>query len=417
MAQEEVLRPILRSGIAASAVAVIAFLSLPAGFAQTRVKDPTARPAASGGELRIAFERSRLMLGQDTSLRIKVTTPVEVTSLELSASVGEVTEVERTGGRSWTARYMPPALYYPQVALVSAIARTDRRVLVGWAALRMWGKGDAVVRTRPRAKVTIQIGKDTFGPARANRKGVAVVQVVVPPGVRHGWDGVKQVDLNLPGINRLHGWLDGDKVEGETGGRRTLYLVAVEPDGTAYRRSPPSIELDGGSVGRPRRLGAGAWSVELVVPRGEGAMMTATAALPGDAASRVSLAISRTPPPVAASQPVIKETPRRGLRPVYFWSSLGVSAALLTAGVVTRVVALDMADEYNNAGTSIERRAEIRPTGQGLTTFSSVALGVGAALAVGTGVLYWLTDFGEAPAVSGMVGPDGTATLLYSGTF
>jgi hypothetical protein len=372
--------------------------------------------------------RQEIELGLDREVALRIFSRVALESLELLASCGtmdQVAEVKKSRrGRWWRGRFVPPEEYYPQVAIIIAVGRREGGERVyGWTTLRLLGKGDAVVKTRPRAKISIKIGEETFGPVYANRRGVALVPVhKVRPGVTHGWDGKKRVDLNLPPVRRLFGWLDRRRVEGKDGARLELFLVAVAPDGATHSGAPPRVDLDGGSVGSSRALSGGGWRFTVPVPAGEAASLKLKASLPGDR-SQLAFDIERTAPPavVTATQPakpeeIVKKERRRGLKPVYFWSSVGLTAAVLAAGLTTRLVALSMSNEYKDEGTTIERRREIRPTGQSLTTFSSVALGVGAAFAVGTGVLYWLTDFNGETAPAATAG-DGLVLIGVSGSY
>ncbi len=84
---------------------------------------------------------------------------------------------------------------------------------------------------------------------------------------------------------------------------------------------------------------------------------------------------------------------RRRLRPYWFWTAVGVSSAVLISAVISRGIALDKSSEYKDPATSIERRRQLKDSGEPLTTFSSVAMGVGAAAVVGTAVIYYFTDF------------------------
>ena len=91
------------------------------------------------------------------------------------------------------------------------------------------------------------------------------------------------------------------------------------------------------------------------------------------------------------------------LSPVWFWTSAAASAALLATGIATRVIAFDKSDEYKDPSTSIERRRELKDSGEALTTASTITLVAGGVATAATAVLWWLTDFrgsssGESPS-------------------
>jgi hypothetical protein len=393
-----------------------------------------APPLSRGGEIEVIPARHEIELGLDREVALRIHSQARLESVALLASCGKVEQVEQVKARPgdsaswWRGRYVLPERYYPQVAIILAVGRRAGRPVFGWTALRLLGMGDAVVETRPRARISIKIGEETFGPVYANRRGVARVPVRrIRPGVIHGWDGKKRVSLNLPPVRRLLGWLDRRRVDGARGAELELFVVAVAPDGAAHGGPAPRVQLDGRPTGSSRPAAGGGWRFGVPVPAGRAARLRLEVSLPDAPGSQLAFDIERTAPPevAAATRPVepvqpvavVKKERRRGLRPVYFWTSVGVTAAVLATGVTTRLVALSMSDEYKDEATTIARRREIRPTGQSLTTFSSAALGVGAALAVGTGVLYWLTDFDGRAAPTAAVSGDGAVLVGVSGGF
>lgn len=394
---------------------------------------PALQQAAGGGKLMITFNKPRLVLGRAAGIGVRVTSTTPISSLELDASVGRVERIVRVTGKRWAARYVPPGNYLPQVAIIAARARPEEkgRSLVGWRALRLWGKALVRVRAKSGKQVKIQVGPSQFGPVRANSEGIAVVPVVVAPGVRFGWHGNNRLKLDLPGFKRLHGVLSRKHVDGTKVDTTDLYLFAVRSDGTVYRGLPPLIRFTRGSFGRIRHVGPGAWMVTLTIPAGEADQLMVTASLPLAPSASTTLTIDRAsnppryepkPKPVGSltdeHEGEAKKSDRGGLRPVYFWTGLGLSGAVLTAGLVTYIIAKDMSNEYWEPSTTGDRRLEMRPTGVKLTTASYISLGVGAGLAVGTTILFFMTDFsGPSVKASMSIHPDQGATLILSGTF
>lgn len=143
---------------------------------------------------------------------------------------------------------------------------------------------------------------------------------------------------------------------------------------------------------------------------------------------------SRPAPPASTpSRPVVRPEPppppppatvRRGLRPAWFWTGVALSAALLGTGVATGALALQKSSEYKERDTPIARREELRDAGQALSTAATVTVAAGAATAVGTIVLFILTDFRRSeqrprnPAATIGLGPiPGGAAAMLGGTF
>jgi hypothetical protein len=114
-----------------------------------------------------------------------------------------------------------------------------------------------------------------------------------------------------------------------------------------------------------------------------------------------------TPPPVAASQPEPSKEPpiveppprssRRHLRPAYFWTGVGLSAALLLTGTITGAVTIQKGNRYNDPATPYGELQSLRDSGQSLKVTSTVMFALGASAAVATTVLYFFTDFHKEP--------------------
>jgi len=86
---------------------------------------------------------------------------------------------------------------------------------------------------------------------------------------------------------------------------------------------------------------------------------------------------------------------RRKLRPLWFWSSVGLAGALLVTGTVTGVMALGKSDEYKDPTTAVEDRRNLKDTGETLRTVSTATVVTGAVAAAGAGALFFLTDWGD----------------------
>lgn len=447
--------------------------------------DPSSAPVVAGGDLRITPTRDHLVLGNEDKLTLRITAAGRLEQLELTTNVGKLEPPRRLAQGTFEALYRPPEQFFPQIAIVSATARCAGKLVHGYRALRLWGKGSATVKTRPRAKVTVRIGSRSHGPVRANARGVAQVPVVVPPGIRFGWDGGQKVDLNLPPMNHLHLFAVPPRVSGVEGERVAIYLIAVQDNGSALARTSaaPTVQAFGQPTSQ-RAIGDGIWRADVTVPAGKPAGLRVKASLPGEAASTGTIELMREaggaakvrlevpkvvgddpltvnarvtdklgtpvdPPKVEGScsegtfEPFVRRdrgeyqgmwrppvqpkelhallqvtagaaraearvrflsVKRPPLRPIWFWTGVATSGVLLATGIATQVVLLNKSSEYKDPDTTIERRQELKDDGKPLIALSGVALGLGAAAAVATTVLYFYTDFGD-PDASIAAGP------------
>ncbi|WP_242391969.1 hypothetical protein [Anaeromyxobacter oryzisoli] len=288
---------------------------------------------ASGGTLRIVAEPRRLVLGRDAGADLRIAAPAEVEDVALSASAGSIEAVRRLPGGGFAARYRPPAARFPQVAIVSALARTGHGLLDGWLALPLSGQGDAHVHAAPGAQVALRIGDETFGPRVAGADGVAVIPVVVPPGVREGHQGFTPVDLHVPETALLHAVVDRASVRADRPESVRVLAYVVAPHGTARRGDAPALEASRGSVALvAREPGAfeGTWTLP---PGGAGEVEDRLVVrLPGSPASRVVLRVERTagaveaPPGVAAADPERLLAPRPASSSASVWAGVAADA-------------------------------------------------------------------------------------------
>jgi tetratricopeptide (TPR) repeat protein len=115
----------------------------------------------------------------------------------------------------------------------------------------------------------------------------------------------------------------------------------------------------------------------------------------------------------ASKQP---EEGEGGRSSVLLWSGVGLTAALLTTGVVTGQLASDRAAEYRDPGTSVPDRHELKDTVTALSTTSVITFSLAGVAAVGTALYYWMGS-GQEPAVSAAVSPlpGGGAALSIGG--
>ncbi len=231
---------------AARVAALLACASLTAASGSARAQEPG--PPGGGGAIRITPEPSRLLLGRDTAADLRIAAPADVEDLSLSASVGRIDGLRRLPGGGFAARWRAPGDRHPQVAIVAAIGRTPRGAEHGWVAIPLSGQGDARVRAAPGQEITLQIGERKFGPRRAGNDGLAVIPVVVPPGVREAHHGFMPIDLHVPETQLLHAVLDRGVVFADRQERVRVFAYVVAPHGAARRGDVPVFDVSRGAL-------------------------------------------------------------------------------------------------------------------------------------------------------------------------
>lgn len=84
---------------------------------------------------------------------------------------------------------------------------------------------------------------------------------------------------------------------------------------------------------------------------------------------------------------------RRRLRPVWFWTGVGVTSAFALMTLVTGVLTIAYGSDYDDPNTPPEDLPGIKDSGESLKAAANVGLGLTLASVAATTVLFFLTDF------------------------
>jgi hypothetical protein len=278
----------------ASLVALVLGLSVDARASAAEGSAP-----GGGGPLRVTAQPRQLVLGRDRAAELRIAAPPDVVELTLSTTAGSVEAVTRAPEGGFTARYHPPAERFPRVAIVAALGRTAAGGIVdGWTAIPLHGHGQARIRARPGAEITLRIGDREFGPVIADAAGRATVPVFVAPGVREGHHGFRPVDLGVPESTLVHAIADRTRVRADEASEIRFRAYVVAPHGAARRGDVPQLEATRGTtVFTAREPGAieGVWRL----PPGPAGEARLAVSLPGAPASRSVLRVEALPGPPA----------------------------------------------------------------------------------------------------------------------
>lgn len=336
------------------ALAAIAALAALAPAGAGALDEP---PPGSGGALRIVADPPRLLLGRDGGAELRIHAPAEVEEISLSTNAGRVEGLRRLPGGGFAARYRPPAERYPQVAIVAATGRTARGPVDGWLALPLSGQGDARVRSQPGQEISLRIGDRTFGPRRAGPDGVAVIPVVVPPGVREAHHGFRPVDLHVPETSLVHAVADHVAVHADQAEHVRVLAYVVAPHGAARRGDVPAFEASRGSVSAVARE-PGAFEAIWTLPPGAVGEDRLVVRLPGSPASRAVIRLDAIAGPPATVA-------------VAFDREAVVAGSVEEVGVTARVL--------DAAGNAVDAPVEL--SAEGGTLSAPAPAGVGAVAA------------------------------------
>ncbi|WP_257447209.1 hypothetical protein [Archangium lipolyticum] len=223
----------------------------------------------TGGAIRILCAPGHLLLGTDREAEVRIEVEPSATGLELFASAGEVGTLTRVGPGVFRATYVPPPSSLPEEVVLAATARAPGgSTLEGWLLFPLWGQGQAEVRTRARAPVTLRVGEQTFGPILADASGLARIPVAVPPGVGEAFFGNRRIDLGLPPQSHLHAVANRREVLADREETVSIRLYDVRPAGGPVRPGAFSFSVSRGTVSAPVELEPGVSVVRWTVPPG-----------------------------------------------------------------------------------------------------------------------------------------------------
>src|SRR5258706_403293 len=253
------------------------------------LEDADAMTALLLAALTIASDPPRVQLGETAKARLRIEASSEP---RLSASAGRIENLRADGNGRWSADYLPPDDSVPQLAVISASAGSE----AVFFALPLWGQGDAVVKTRPRARIEVRIGDERY-PAVADRKGIAVVPVNVPPGVTAARHGAQSIDLHVPPLRLLHLALDREKVRADREEKVHVLLFAVAPGGVPRADARLAVRVTRGEISPPRPRAAGVYEASWTLPPGPAgaAWLSAELAEAPDQPSEATIALQPGP--------------------------------------------------------------------------------------------------------------------------
>ena len=202
-----------------------------------------------------------MRLGSDARAAVRVQADAKPA---IAASVGTIEGLHRARDGIWEAQYVPPDDAIPQVAILTAAAGGE----VAWLAIPLWAEGDAVVKTRPRGRISVDIGSRTFGPVVADAHGNAVVPVVVPPGVYEAHHGKRVIPLEVPATRTIHVAFGEAALIADRAQTLSVYVVAVTAQGTPRSGAAVRLRTTRGNLSDLRERAPGLYQASLSLAPG-----------------------------------------------------------------------------------------------------------------------------------------------------
>jgi hypothetical protein len=198
--------------------------------------------------------------------------------LSVECSAGKIDQLREVAPGEWHAIWRAPKSLVPQVALIV----TRRGDAAGFLALQLSGGGDAEVRTRPGAVVSVNIGAERFGPIRAGADGTALVPVVVPPGIDFAQQGERLIDLHVPRTRTVQLAPIAAEIPVDREREVEIAIAAVTRAGQPLPDAPLELTVSRGAVSAPEAVAPGLFRARWQIPAGAPGEALVRATVPGD---------------------------------------------------------------------------------------------------------------------------------------
>ena len=141
-----------------------------------------------GAEVAVSVSPERVMLGQgaDASVNFSIKGAEHLNLTEddllIVSSSGTITNVTYMGEGQFVARFTPPDVKYPHLALVTVALKSNPDVTFGHVVIPMVGKVPYPITATPNSTVMLTVDGRTFGPVKADSAGKVSVPIEVAPG-------------------------------------------------------------------------------------------------------------------------------------------------------------------------------------------------------------------------------------------
>lgn len=225
--------------------------------------------------------------------------PVDGLAPKIAVSAGSAGAPKRIGPGKWSAALKMPPERYPRAVLVAATAPGRRDVAPVAAVIALRGKATIPITSEPKAKITVRVGKRSFGPFTADAHGSVEVAIEAGPSDTTmevesldsaGNRGVKTVALDMPRWNRLLAAASAEPhgLDGRT--RVTVYAALIDRRG-ALEDAKPRASAGGTSIPLEGKNGVFSGSAVLSLPAGEESVTVSA----GDAKEKVDIEVKPAP--------------------------------------------------------------------------------------------------------------------------
>jgi len=204
--------------------------------------------------------------------------PLDGLDLQLGVSIGTVTDIQPLGGGTYRAEYRPPEDQKgPALVLLSLVEREIPETSTQFLSLPLVGKTEWKVEVGEElVPVGMELAGQRFGPEVTDETGVAMVPIMVPPGIRtalaYEVDAEGNpiqpvpVDLRLPPFKGIEVAPMAEYIPGNGVAGFPVYVFVVGQDAVPMANAPLQLEASLGDFVAVQALGPGTYRATYVPP-------------------------------------------------------------------------------------------------------------------------------------------------------
>ena len=247
-----------------------------------RDKTPIARVyglnvlAPASHQLSLSANPPQLVLGQDASSTINIQlsggdlSDVSDVALVLAPTAGEIANLTYLGNGRYSALYTPPAVNYPQVAIITVADRQDPGRSYGYLSIPLMGKTSYPITSTPGANVMLKVGDRDFGPIQADATGRANVPIMVPPGVQQATlttatgaeTKTETIDLKVPESKRVALFPTYAGIPGDRSVTVPVRVAVTTAGGAAAPNAQVNVSASSGTITKAVHEGNGIYRAD-----------------------------------------------------------------------------------------------------------------------------------------------------------
>lgn len=236
----------------------------------------------TSGRIQVTTNMPAITLGQDGYATISFSFPATLgppptaEDVLVRTSAGKLSAITPMGAGRFTARFEPPAVNYPHLAVITISDRRDPQAVYGSTVVRLMGKVDYPVTAPAGANVVLRVGGREFGPVTVDATGRGLVPIIVPPGISaatqitaNGGDVAEEmIDLRVPPTRRIALFEVPPSIPSDSRVQVPIRVAVDKPDGAPDPSAKVTLTATAGRVSQPTHVGDGVYEATFTPPDG-----------------------------------------------------------------------------------------------------------------------------------------------------